>query len=147
MKNSRTKSCLNAIAGPLVSLATTARFEEKIIPKLDEEIKPDRVNRKNKLKNIVSFHNDDGIKDIHQIKRMADAITSGEHILSREVHNIKLVKTWEEQLLLFDGHHSILAYIITGRTYLEEIPHLMVIDKANGYLNDQDISVFYGEHA
>jgi hypothetical protein len=49
---------------------------------------------------------------------MAEAIKSGKHILSRGIPNIKLVKTGDGQLLLFDGHHSMLAYISTGKAYL-----------------------------
>lgn len=78
---------------------------------------------------------------------MAEAIKSGKHILSRGIPNIKLVKTGDGQLLLFDGHHSMLAYISTGKAYLEEIPHMMITDKEKGYIEDKNIIVFYGEHA
>ena len=123
------------------------RFEKKIFPKLDQRTEPIEVKRKTELKNVLNIHNDDGIRDIHQIKQLADALKSGKHILPRGLPNIKLVKTMEGRLLLFDGHHSMLAYISTGKTHLEEIPHLMITGKEKGYIEDNDIIVFYGEHA
>ena len=55
---------------------------------------------------------------------------------------------WKDnQLLLFDGHHSMLAYMNAGKRYLEEIPHIIIQDKDKGHVDDRDIIVFYGEHA
>ena len=123
------------------------RFEKNIFPKLNKGIKPTKAKKKTELKNVLNIHNDDGIKDLFQIKRMAEAIKSGKHILSRGIPNVKLVKTREGQLLLFDGNHSMLAYMTAGKTYLEEIPHMIITGKEKGYVEDKDIIVFYGEHA
>ena len=40
-----------------------------------------------------------------------------------------------------------LAYIIAGKKYLHEIPHLIVEDSKKGYVFDKEICVFFGEHA
>ena len=122
-------------------------FEKNISSKLNKGIKPKKVRKRTELKNVLNIHNDDGIKDIFQLKRMAASIKSGKQILSRGIPNIKLVKTRESQLLLFDGHHSILAYMTAGKTYLEETPHMIITGKEKGYVEDKDIIVFYGEHA
>lgn len=122
-------------------------FKKNIFPKLNKGIKQSKVKKKTELKNVLNIHNDDGIKDLFQIKRMAEAIKSGKHILSCGIPNVKLVKTRESQLLLFDGHHSMLAYMTAGKTYLEEIPHMIITGKEKGYIEDKDIIVFYGEHA
>lgn len=34
-----------------------------------------------------------------------------------------------------------------GKTYLEEIPHMIITGKEKGYVEDKDIIAFYGEHA
>ena len=81
-------------------------FKKNIFPKLKKGIKPKKVKKRTELKNVLNIHNDDGIKDLLQLKWMAEAIKSGKHILSRGIPNVKLVKTREGQLLLFDGHHS-----------------------------------------
>ena len=123
------------------------RFEKNIFPELNKGIKPTKAKKKTELKNVLNIHNDDGIKDLFQIKKMAEAIKSGKHILSRGIPNVKLVKTREGQLLLFDGSHSMLAYMTVGKTYLEEIPYMIITGKEKGYVEDKDIIVFYGEHA
>ena len=126
---------------------TVGWFEKNVFPKLKKGIKPAKVKKRTKLKNILNIHNDDGIKDLFQLKKMAEAIKAGKHILSCGIPNVKLVKTREGQLLLFDGHHSMLAYMTAGKTYLEEIPYMIITGKEKGCVEDKDIIVFYGEHA
>ena len=80
-------------------------------------------------------------------ERMTRSIESRKHISSFGIPNVKLVRTRDNQLLLFDGHHSMLAYMNAGKRYLEEIPHMIIEDKDKGYIDDKDIIVFYGEHS
>jgi hypothetical protein len=122
-------------------------LEKNIFAELNKGIKPTKTKKKTELKSVLNIHNDNGIKDLSQIKRMAEAIKSGKHILSRGIPNVKLVKTRDGELLLFDGSHSMLAYMTVGKTYLEEIPHMIITGKEKGYVEDKDIVVFYGEHA
>ena len=50
-----------------------------------------------------------------QIRTMVKQIKSGKEILSpRGLPNIKLVKTKQSEWILFDGHHSLLSYMIAG---------------------------------
>ena len=122
-------------------------FEKNALPKFKKGIKRKNLKKTAALKDILNIHNDDGIRDLAQLKRMAEDIKTGSHIFPRGIPNIKLVKTKGEQLLLFDGHHSMLAYMAAGMTYLEEIPHMIIFDKKKGFVEDKDIVVFYGKHA
>ncbi len=120
---------------------------EKIF--LKSKIKKSVKNVKNKilLGDIINLHNKEGIKIISQIKSMIKQIEQEKHILSESgLPNVRLVKDINNKWILFDGHHSILAYIYSGKKYLSEIPHLIVEDKG-GYVSDKDIHVFFGEHA
>ena len=120
-------------------------IENKFSSRIKETIK--EVNIPVLLKEIINLHNINGIKSIDQIRTMVNQIKSGKEILSRQgLPNIKLVKTKYSEWILFDGHHSLLSYIIAGRTYLHEIPHLIVENK-NGYVSDKEILIFYGIHA
>ena len=79
------------------------------------------------LQNVLNIHNDSGIKDLTQIQSMGRKIQSRKHIISTEdIPNIKLVKVNCNQWLLFDGHHSMLAYMHAGKKYLHEVAHLTV---------------------
>ena len=78
---------------------------------------------------------------------MIEDIKTGRHIFSRGNPDIKLIKTRDNQRLVFDDHHSMLAYMAAGMTHLEEVPHRIIFDKAKGYVEDKDIVVFYGEYA
>ena len=122
-------------------------FEKNILPNLKKVITRKKLKRRVVLQDILNIHNDDGIRDLVQLKRMAEEIKSGRHIFSLGMPNVKLIRTRDNELLLFDGHHSILAYMAAGRIYLEEIPHMIIADKEKGYVDDKDIIVFYGEHA
>jgi hypothetical protein len=100
------------------------------------------------LKDVVNLHNSDGIRDIFQIKEMTQKIEQKKDILHpTELPNIKLVKTLRGEYVLFDGHHSVLAYMSAGRKYLNEVPHLFVAnDDENGGVYDEDINIFFGDH-
>jgi len=126
---------------------TVSWFEKNALPKFKKGIKRKKLEKSVVLKYIFNIHNDDGIRDLAQLKRMGQDIKTGRHIFPREIPNIKLVKTMDSQLLLFDGHHSMLAYMAAGRIYLEEIPHMIIMDKEKRYVDDKDILVFYGGHA
>jgi len=78
---------------------------------------------------------------------MIKQIKSGKDILSPNgLPNIKLVKTEQSEWVLFDGHHSLLAYMIGGKKYLNQIPHL-IIENENGHVTDKEILVFFGIHS
>ncbi len=99
------------------------------------------------LREIINLHNINGIKSMNQIRTMVKEIKSGNDILSPSIlPNIKLVKTVQSEWILFDGHHSLLSYMIAGRTYLHEIPHLVIEDE-NCYVNNKEILIFFGTHS
>ena len=100
------------------------------------------------LKEVVNIHNVDGIESVERIMEMSERILAGEHLTEdSNVPNIKLVWTDAGKLLLFDGHHTMLAYMLSGRNYLHEVPHIIVENHGIVYVTPGEISVFYGEHA
>jgi hypothetical protein len=105
------------------------------------------VNVRINLRDIVNLHNCDGIKDIPQIKQMKKKVDSGRHFLQKyEIPNIKLVRTKTGEIILFDVHHSMLAYMSCGKTYLDEIPYLFV-SRTDGTISNEDILAFFGNHS
>lgn len=116
-------------------------FSDKI------KLKTEKNSVETSLRLIVNLHNKDGIKDMLQIKKMIQQIESEKNILHpSSLPNIKLVKTKENKFVLFDGHHSILAYMFTGRKYLHEVPYLIVLNE-QGYVTDKEILVFFGQQS
>jgi len=120
-------------------------LETNTFPMREQNFAHKKVKKKVALRDILNIHNDEGIKDLSQVGTMAKSIKSGEHIQPLGIPNIKLVRTKDNDLLLFDGPHSMLAYMAVGKRYLEEIPHMIIEDEGTGYVEDQDILVFYGE--
>ena len=124
---------------------TVNQLEKEIGSKRKETKK--EVKKPVLLREIINLHNINGIKNINQIRIMAKKIKSGKHILSSSgIPNTKLVKTAHSEWILFDGHHSVLSYMIAGRTYLHEIPHL-VIQNENCHVNNKEILIFFGTHS
>ena len=124
---------------------TLEQFKKEIDSKIKETIK--EIKKPILLREIINLHNDNGIKNVNQIKTMVKKIKSGKQILSPNgLPNIQLVKTVQSEWILFDGHHSLLAYMITGKTFLHEIPHL-VIENENYHVNNQEILIFFGTHS
>lgn len=102
--------------------------------------------KKMALSQVVNLHNQAGIREPRQITAMSYAIKSGLDIYNENgIPNIKMALTCDEELLLFGDHHSILAYMATGKEFLEKIPHLLVYNE-NGYVENHEILPFFGEH-
>jgi hypothetical protein len=122
-----------------------AQFEKEIGSKLNETFK--EVKKPVLLREIINLHDSNGIKSVSQIRTMVKKIKNGKDILSpRGLPNIKLVKTKQSEWILFDGHHSLLSYMIAGRKYLHEVPHF-VVENSSGYVNDKEILIFFGLHS
>jgi hypothetical protein len=93
---------------------------------------------------IMPIHNVDGLRDISQIVTMANNIQRETHILEKDaLPNIKLVLAPNNRLLLFDGHHSLLAYYANGRQTLQEIPHLILSTHDSLPVTAVEISFFF----
>jgi len=106
-----------------------------------------KSNEKIELRKIINLHNSDGIRDVNQIESMIKELKSGKEIFSKSgIPNIKLIKTKNDEFVLFDGHHSLLSYMYFGKKYLDEIPHLIIEKKAD-FFSDDEIKYFFIEHA
>ena len=124
---------------------TVDQFKNEIGSKIKKTI--EEVKKLVLLREIINLHNSNGIESIDQIRTMVKQIKSGKEILSsRGLPNIKFVKTKYSEWVLFDGHHSLLSYMIAGRSYLHEIPHL-IVENENGHVNDKEILIFFGIHS
>ncbi len=124
---------------------TIAQFEKEIGVKLNETI--NEVKKPGLLRDVINLHNINGIKSMNQIRTMVKQIKNGKDILSPcGLPSIKLVKTKHSEWILFDGHQSLLSYMITGRKYLHEVPHF-VVENRSGYINDKEILIFFGLHS
>ncbi len=101
-----------------------------------------------RLNDIVNLHNNDGISDLNEIDSMLNDIETGKEILMENgFPNIKIVFSKLGEYVLFDGHHTTLAYLDSGRKFLSEVPHLLVKNTKTGCISDKEINVFFGNHA
>lgn len=132
---------------PEMTIYNSVEYYEKNIH-LKTTPRNELVKKEKKIGNIINMHNSDGIKDINQIKSMIEHIKSGKDVLSESgMPNIKLVKTRNNELVLFDGHHTMLAYMAIGKEHLHEMPHLFVYNEDDKEMSDQEIHAFFCEHA
>jgi len=93
---------------------------------------------------IMPIHNLTGIRDYSQIVRMSEKITGGEHIKETEyLPNIKIALCPDDKLLLFDGHHTMLAYYLSGYKDLGKIPHIIVSENKDKPLQIDKIAYFF----
>lgn len=119
-------------------------FAQNIYPNMLMTI--EKVEKAVPLRELITLHNSDGIRSTKQISNMVRHINDGNHIQhSNGIVNVKLVITSQNEYVLFDGHHSVLAYMASGKLYLQEIPHMVVLN-SEGYIEDDEILVFFGDH-
>jgi hypothetical protein len=101
-----------------------------------------------KLAEIINLHNTNGIKNPHLLPSFIMTLETGKHLVNKEkIPNIRLTKTVCGKWVLFDGHHSLLAYFFIGKKKLHEVPHLIIVNKELGYVNNDEICTFFGKHA
>ncbi len=100
------------------------------------------------LDQIINLHNTDGIQDLARIRSMLSDLKTGKELfMENGLPNIKLVITKDGKHVLFDGHHTLIAYMLAGRKNLSQVPHIIVKNAMFGYIIDKDIHVFFGRHA
>jgi len=85
--------------------------------------------------------------DVPQIGGMIRQVLAGGDLLRASgLPNVQVVVTSENETVLFDGHHTVMAYLATERNYLDEVPHLIVHD-GKRRVADREILVFFGTHS
>lgn len=127
---------------------TIDRFYENFFSRKKLDLKRARVKKRTPLKVLINLHNKSGMRSIIQIESMLKSIKSGSQVVhSNGMPNTKVVQTKRGEWVIFDGHHTTLAYMIAGRKYLHEIPHMIVEDEDTGTVEDREIHAFFGWHA
>lgn len=130
--------------------STVEEFRKEVFPEItNTDMRTEKVRKKSLLSQIINLHNADEIRERStSVSEMREKIESGKHVLMPDgLPNVKIVKTSNGELVCFDGHHSLLAYMMAGKKYLQEVPHLMVTRSSGKGLGDEEIHVFFGEHA
>lgn len=129
---------------------TVEKFRKEAFPEItNTDTQSEKIREKTLLSRIINLHNVDEIRERPtRISEMREKIESGKPVLMPDgLPNVKIVKTSRGELVCFDGHHSLLAYMAADKKYLREVPHLMVTGGSGGGLGDEEIHVFFGKHA
>lgn len=115
--------------------------KQQIVSNNSENIFQDKL-----VDEIVPLHNLTGLRNHEQVWEMLEKIKTGRHITESDgIPNIKLVLTPDKQLLLFDGHHTLLAYSIFGTKNLSQLPHVIVTQNGDVPVSEESISIFFSE--
>jgi hypothetical protein len=131
-------------AGPTIYDAVD--YFESVLFK-DSFASPCRVAQRVPLRVITSLHNTEGIRELRQIGGMLRQVLAGGDVLRASgLPNVSVVMTSESETVLFDGHHTVMAYMAAGCNYLDEVPHL-VVHNGSGCVEDREILVFFGTHS
>lgn len=127
---------------------TVDYFHDNVFSKGKALLKRDKVKNQVELGSLINLHNKSGMRSIIQIRSMLRAINSGKDVLhSNGMPNTRVVRTVKGEWVIFDGHHTALAYMIAGRRLLHEIPHMSIEDDEEGCVADEEIHAFFGWHA
>lgn len=122
-------------------------FEDGVLLSLQENLVKRKIRKKLELAKMLNIHDSDGIRNIRQVKRMLVSIKNRKHILSMSgMPNVKILKTRNNKLVLFDGHHSVLAYMAAGKKYLHEVPYILIENKDEKRILENNIANFFGGH-
>lgn len=124
---------------------TVQFYEQFVFPNIQTRLK--KIVNRIHICSLINIHNEEGIKDVSLIIRLASKIQNGEKILEPGgLPNIKLARLRSKDLLVFDGHHSLLAYQASGKVFIHEVPHI-IVTHSRGYLENEEIMIFWGSHA
>ena len=130
---------------------TVERFEREVLPRISPKKLPPKDIRKRekaRLVDLINLHNAGGIKCLEQIRGMLDSLKERKELISETgLPNVKTVVARNGKIVLFDGHHSCIAYIISGRKLLGSIPHLTISNEQDDSVKDEELFTFFGPHA
>jgi len=100
------------------------------------------------LSEVMPIHNLSGVRDASQIKQMQEKISSGEEVFEKDgLPNIKLVVAPNNKLLIFDGTHTLIAYLLQGKRLLSSVPYLVISADKFAPVTAQEISTFFPEES
>lgn len=124
-------------------------FRETIFPELGvEDFRRAEIRNPLELERVVNLHDEDEIMARDYLEEMLEKIRAGKEIIMDDgLPNVKVTETSKGETVLFDGHHTTLAYMLAGRKYLTEIPHLKVLNPVRSGFSDREIHVFFGKHS
>lgn len=125
------------------------KFRETIFPELgDEDFRRAEIRKPVEIEGVVNLHDENEIMARDYLEEMLEKIRAGKEIIMDDgLPNLKVTETRREETVLFDGHHTALAYMFAGRRYLPEIPHLRVLNPVRSGFSDHKIHVFFGTHS
>ena len=110
-----------------------------------DDLKIEQVNDPEPIGEVLTIHNATGMRDIAQMQTMIEKVKRGDHVFnSNSLPNVKIVLAPDKRYLMFDGHHTALAYLLAGKKFLHEMPHI-VISNQNQPLSAEEISYFFPE--
>lgn len=103
-----------------------------------EEVELPRV----RLVDIINIHNIEGI-GVGKVNTLSTHIRSGKQVFKDKsgIPNIRIARS-HGQLVLFDGHHTLLAYMDNGAQHLNDIPYLLIEP-----LDEKEVLTFSGIHS
>lgn len=125
------------------------RFREEVFPKLEErDLREIEVGDPVTLEGLVNLHDGDEIVGRSDVSGMLEKIESGRDILMPDgTPNVKVTETKRGEMVLFDGHHTLLAYMLAGNEFLSQVPHIRVTDQNRSGFGPEEIRCFFGDHA
>ncbi|MBS3766067.1 hypothetical protein KGY71_06065 [Candidatus Bipolaricaulota bacterium] len=125
------------------------RFREEVFPELEEEdLRAVEVDHPMALEDVINLHNRSEIVGRSDVKEMLEKVKSGREILMPDgAPNVKVTETKQGNVVLFDGHHTLLAYMLAGNEFLSQVPHIRVNDQDRSGFDHEEILCFFGEHA
>ena len=96
-----------------------------------------------RLQNIVNLHNREGVRQLEVVNQMKRDIDRGKHILQNDgLPNVKMVHSKNRGWVLFDGHHTVLAYMSAGIRTLAELP-FVAISEFNVPIPNSEMNEFF----
>ncbi|HUD20527.1 MAG TPA: hypothetical protein VMQ44_00450 [Candidatus Saccharimonadales bacterium] len=152
---------LVAYSLPMADAASQARVYRTIIGQTDPspyatideildrqeslELKIEQILEPLPIEEILCIHNASGMRDLAQMQSMITKIKNGGLVMnSNGLPNIKVVLAPGKKWLMFDGHHTALAYLLAGKRYLHETPYISM-SNAGIPFGAQEISYFFPE--
>lgn len=124
---------------PYVTIDELLEHQESLDLKVEQILEPINISE------IISIHNATGMRDLAQMQTMIEKVKRGDLVMNNNgLPNIKLVLAPDKRLLMFDGHHTALAYLLAGKNYLHETPYISM-SNSGVPLGTQEISYFFPE--
>ena len=101
-----------------------------------------------KMSQVVNLHNLEGVTNLQTMRELMAKIKKDIDIMNLDngAPNVHLAKVGADWVAI-NGHHTIMAYMLCGKTEIRQLPYLVIEDSQTGEISTDEILAVFNQYS